>query len=231
MAANTLQLKGETLFTSSDAPPFFWLGLLDDTLVSQSCAGNISVTRPIFERNARRTRDFLEETCHDAMPMFMDFVRFLRARYRRGEALVLELPILCEEEGRAQVRQELTAVTEGRVEDLVFFHPEDSPHLACGRPMNASFPNFSTNYRELTRVKPGTEPAKFSLSELIQYCVLLLLCPVMTVMVVRGLLANGFSFMTFFMAFGNVIFYIYSVMHIREQWRCYQSKNENPKEE
>lgn len=33
------------------------------------------------------------------------FVRFLRARYRRGEALVLELPILCEEEGRAQVRR------------------------------------------------------------------------------------------------------------------------------
>jgi hypothetical protein len=222
MDENVLRLNGKTLFMSTGAPPFFWLGLIDNVLLNGAQEGRISITQRDLVKNAQNMRDFLDDEYHDAMPMFMDFFRYLRKNFSSKKKLVLEIPLLREEEGRVQVRQELAAISERRIADLVFLSREDSPHLACGRPMQSSFEKFSTSYFQMNKVEAKKAPQQFERSKFIQYLILLALCPVLTVMVVTSFINDGISLPLGFMAFGNIIFYIYSISHIQVQWQLFK---------
>jgi hypothetical protein len=161
------------------------------------------------------------------MPMFMDFFRYLRKNFSSKKKLTFEIPLLREVEGRTQIRQELAAINERRIADLVFLNRDESPHLACGQPMRSSFEKFSTSYFQMNKVEANKAPQQFERSKFIQYLILLALCPVLTVMVVTSFVNDGISLPLGFMAFGNVIFYIYSISHIQVQWQLLRHNQVN----
>jgi len=223
MEENILRSGAKVLFRDTGDPPFFWIGCLDIKLVSEAQDGRISINRQVFEKNAKQTWALITEEFPDALTIYMDFVRYLRKSLTSSKKIVFEMPILRDEKGRERVKRELDAIAGGRVADLTFLNPEDSPFTLMGKPAQDSFIKFSNAYQSyLTKPKKDKQQV-FNRSLFIQFIALFASNIVMTGMIISSLVNNGFSTLLFAMMTVNFITYYYSLYRIREQWKLYQA--------
>jgi len=223
MGDNILRSGNRVLFKKTGDPPFFWIGFLDDALVSGAQNGMVSLTKQVFEKNAKRTWTFITKEFPDVLGFYMDCVRFMRKNFNSGRKIVLEIPILREAKGRERVKKELAAITEGRVADLTFLNPEDSPYVHMGSPMHDSFIKFSTTYQNYLNAPKKDKPLKFNRSLFIQFIALFVSNIILTGMILSSVFANGISNVLAAMAVVNFITYFYSASRIRAQWKLYQA--------
>jgi len=247
------------IFEANNALPFFWISLLDRQTFKNKIPdwealeryeathteeetesdleqnnNSITVSEAVFDINSANSRKFLQKHFPETIPLFDDFIRYIKSKFETGDCLEMDiienaafhnsLTAFCD-----AIDHDLKAIETNRPDELKFLIIDDL--IGCGTGFesvnNNEFSSFPTYQEALKkRAKPTVirQENKFSAKALIIYLIMLLLCPLFSFLGYKMFRKEGFTFFIALLAVLNIGFYWFCIFAVIAEVKAFRTK-------
>ncbi|MBJ2174827.1 hypothetical protein JBL43_11305 [Aureibaculum sp. A20] len=250
LSIHTKSEDGEMLFEANNSLPFFWIGLMDNKqldaikpiwkkieelsmLEDESLLDNyyknepegacIKIDKASFIKNANRTLLFLEKYASESVPLFKDFVKYIRSKFAEpNQYLLLDIFEIANfstlEEFTITIQTDINTIETQNLQAETYLMRYDLIAGGTGFSYSKEFEDIFPNYSKAKKDRriPNFPSKKVvpTKKSLINNIIILLLTPFFTYIVYRGYIKDGFSFWVITIGFINLSFYVYTIINL-----------------
>ena len=234
-------------FEANNSLPFFWLTLIDSKTLENKAKEwlayenytdeeieefnktntlNFRITLEKLEQNSARGMSFLGNHFPESIPLYTDFITALKKQFKQEYTLEIEIDQISAfyestEEYIEVLTQEIKAIEEHKPEQIRSLDTKNLISTGTGFDSSieekfADLPSYKNALNDKNLFIPRQQN-KYKLKSLIYHIIILLLCPVVSYAIFRGVEKEGFSFKIIILTLCNIGFYIYSIWEISTQ--------------
>lgn len=217
------------LFEANNSLPFFWIALIDKTILkkyfqdwqssladqeignqqnfeqfSELNPNSITISEQALDMNSSKSRIFLQKHFPEAIPLFDDFIMYVKAQFETDDKLEIDITQLSAFYNSLNnfytiIDNELNAIEADNPADIKFLVIEDLIGQGTGFVMseNKEFSSFLSYQKELKNRKTAVivEKQKFNKKSLTIAIILFLLCPVFSIIAYKMYKDEGLTAM------------------------------------
>ncbi|RKE57249.1 hypothetical protein [Sphingobacterium detergens] len=239
------------LFEANNSLPFFWIALIDKTILkkyfqdwqksladqeagsqqkfeqfSELNPNSISLSDQALNINSSKSRIFLQKHFPETIPLFDDFITYIKAQFETDDKLEIDITQLSAFYNSLNnfyhiIEKELNAIEEDNPADIKFLVIEDLIGQGTGFAMseNKEFSSFLSYQKELNNRKTAVivEKQKFNKKSLTIAIILFLLCPVFSIIAYKMYKDEGLTAMIALIGILNLGFYCFSIWSLNKE--------------
>lgn len=194
---------------------------------------SIIISEEIFNINSSKSRKFLQKHFPKIIPLFDDFIKYIKSKFETDDKLEIDITAYSAfynslTEFCDAIDNELKAIETDRPIELKFLIIDDL--VGCGTGFesidNKEFSTFPTYQEALKkRTTPVTKQEnKFSIKALITYLIMLLLCPLFSLIAYKIFMKDGFTFFIALFGVLNLGFYFFSLWSVVSEIKALRRK-------
>lgn len=239
------------LFEANNSLPFFWIALIDKTILKKYFqdwqksladqeAGNqqkfeqfselnpnsITISEQALDMNSSKSRIFLQKHFPEAIPLFDDFIMYIKAQFETDDKLEIDITQLSAFYNSLNnfyniIENELNAIEADNPADIKFLVIDDLIGQGTGFVMNENkeFSSLLSYQKELKNRKTVVivEKQKFNKKSLTIAIILFLLCPVFSIIAYKMYKDEGLTAMIALIGILNLGFYCFSIWSLNKE--------------
>lgn len=239
------------LFEANNSLPFFWIALIDKTILkkyfqdwqssladqeignqqnfeqfSELNPNSITISEQALDMNSSKSRIFLQKHFPEAIPLFDDFITYVKAQFETNDKLEIDITQLSAFYNSLNnfytiIDNELNAIEADNPIDIKFLVIEDLIGQGTGFAMgeNNEFSSFLSYQKELNNRKTAVivEKQKFNKKSLTIAIILFLLCPVFSIIAYKMYKDEGLTAMIALIGILNLGFYCFSIWSLNKE--------------
>jgi len=239
------------LFEANNSLPFFWIALIDKTILkkyfqdwqkslahqeaynqqkseqfSELNLNSITISEQALNMNSSKSRIFLQKHFPETIPLFDDFITYIKAQFETDDKLEIDITQLSAFYNSLNnfyniIDNELNAIETDNPADIKFLVIEDLIGQGTGFAMseNKEFSSFLSYQKELKNRKTAVivEKQKFNKKSLIIAIILFLLCPVFSIIAYKMYKDEGLTAMIALIGILNLGFYYFSIWSLNKE--------------
>lgn len=239
------------LFEANNSLPFFWIALIDKTILKKYFqdwqksladqeAGNqqkfeqfselnpnsITISEQALDMNSSKSRIFLQNHFPEAIPLFDDFIMYIKAQFETDDKLEIDITQLSAFYNSLNnfyniIENELNAIEADNPADIKFLVIDDLIGQGTGFVMNENkeFSSLLSYQKELKNRKTVVivEKQKFNKKSLTIAIILFLLCPVFSIIAYKMYKDEGLTAMIALIGILNLGFYCFSIWSLNKE--------------
>jgi hypothetical protein len=244
------------IFEANNSLPFFWLSFLDRQTLREKIqdwekiknyeethsedeiekylelnSNSIAISEQIFKMNSVKSRMFLQKHFPKTIPLFDDFIKFIKSKFEAHDNLKIDLTQISAfyntlTDFYEAIDNELKAIETDNPENIKFLIIEDLIANGTGFEIvgNKEFSTYQT-YQEAikSRITPTYKSEqKFSKKSLITFIILLLFCPAFTLMAYNMYKQDGLTLPIVLIGILNIGFYYVCIWTIITEIKAYK---------
>ncbi|WP_104383009.1 hypothetical protein [Sphingobacterium sp. HMA12] len=246
------------LFEANNSLPFFWIALIDKTilkkyfhdwqksLVDQETGNQqkfeqfstlnpngITISEQALNVNSSKSRIFLQKHFPETIPLFDDFIRYIKAQFETDDKLEIDITQLSAFYNSINtfyniLDNELNAIEADNPADIKFLVIEDLIAQGTGFVMSEDkdFSSFLSYQKELKNRKTAVivEKQKFNKKSLVIAIIILLLCPIFSIIAYKMYKEEGLTAMIALIGILNLGFYYFSIWSLNKEIKYFLKK-------
>jgi hypothetical protein len=239
------------LFEANNSLPFFWIALIDKTILkkyfqdwqksladqeagsqqkfeqfSELNPNSITISEQALDMNSSKSRIFLQKHFPEAIPLFDDFIMYIKAQFETDDKLEIDITQLSAFYNSLNnfyniIENELNAIEADNPADIKFLVIDDLIGQGTGFVMNENkeFSSLLSYQKELKNRKTVVivEKQKFNKKSLTIAIILFLLCPVFSIIAYKMYKDEGLTAMIALIGILNLGFYCFSIWSLNKE--------------
>lgn len=194
---------------------------------------SIKINKNIFSKNAEKTKHFLEKNFPDVVILYNDFINYLNSKLEINNEIEIDFTEFFGFYNSTQdlydsLLNELKAIENDDSSSIGFLYTSDLIASGTGFESlpNSEFsglPNY-VNQLKNRNIPTFKEQKKYTFSGIITNIVILILCPVFSIIAYKMWQEKGFSTTNILIIVSNLGFYVYSIWGILAMIKYFTSK-------
>jgi len=246
------------LFEANNSLPFFWITLIDKTILKkyfqdwqksladqETCnqqkfeqfselnPTSITISEQALNMNSSKRRIFLQKHFPETIPLFDDFITYIKAQFETDDKLEIDITQLSAFYNSLNnfyniLDNELNAIEADNPADIKFLVIKDLIGQGTGFAMseNKEFSSFLSYQKELKNrnIAVIVEKQKFNKKSLIIAIILFLLCPVFSIIAYKMYKDEGLTAMIALIGILNLGFYYFSIWSLNKEINNFREK-------
>jgi len=246
------------LFEANNSLPFFWITLIDKTILKkyfqdwqksladqETCnqqkfeqfselnPTSITISEQALNMNSSKRRIFLQKHFPETIPLFDDFITYIKAQFETDDKLEIDITQLSAFYNSLNnfyniLDNELNAIEADNPAGIKFLVIEDLIGQGTGFAMseNKEFSSFLSYQKELKNrnIAVIVEKQKFNKKSLIIAIILFLLCPVFSIIAYKMYKDEGLTAMIALIGILNLGFYYFSIWSLNKEINNFREK-------
>ena len=239
------------IFEANNSLPFFWIALIDKTILKkyfqdwqksltnqETCnqqkfeqfldpnPNNITISERALNTNSSKNRIFLQKHFPETIPLFDDFITYIKAQFETDDKLEIDITQLSAFYNSLNnfyniIENEVNAIEADNPADIKFLVIDDLIGQGTGFVMNENkeFSSLLSYQKELKNRKTVViiEKQKFNKKSLTIAIILFLLCPVFSIIAYKMYKDEGLTAMIALIGILNLGFYCFSIWSLNKE--------------
>ena len=239
------------IFEANNSLPFFWIALIDKTILKkyfqdwqksltnqETCnqqkfeqfldpnPNNITISERALNTNSSKNRIFLQKHFPETIPLFDDFITYIKAQFEPDDKLEIDITQLSAFYNSLNdfyniIDNELNAIEADNPAGINFLAIEDLIGQGTGFAMddNSEFSSFLSYQKEIKNRNTAVtvEKQKFNKKTTVIAIIIFLLCPVFSIITYKMYKEEGLTTMIVLIGILNVGFYYFSIWSLNKE--------------